>query len=103
MPDQRESALVRGLLIRGSMLAIAYASASFSTVTLILLITSRCKRTGTSNFAQALDWLIELELAPIDVEALALQCFRNVRRSDRTKQVVFLADSGGARPRLTRC
>ena len=44
------------------------------------------------KFAQALDGLIELKLAAIDIETLPFQRVRNVRRCDRPEQVVFLAD-----------
>jgi hypothetical protein len=37
------------------------------------------------KLAQALDRLIELQFAPVNVEAFVLQRFRNVRRGDRSK------------------
>ena len=66
--------------------------ASFSTVTLTLLTHVTMQAHRHFKLAQALNWFIELEFAPVDVEALALQRIRNIRRSDRSKQMIFLAD-----------
>src|SRR5437660_9660275 len=43
------------------------------------------------ELADVLERLIELDLAAVNVEALALQRLGDIRRGDRTEQVVFLA------------
>src|SRR4051812_31142222 len=43
-------------------------------------------------FAQALQRLVELDLAAVDVEAFLGQRVREIRGGDRTEEVVFLAD-----------
>ena len=68
---------------------------SATTCTVTGTVTSRCSFTGTVDLADLLDRLGELQLAPVDVEALRGQRLGDVGRGDRAVQRLGLADSSG--------